>query len=188
MANHTTPWLSFATVLNPGVTTRVPIIDVQHSHGTSHLVVRGWAVIPHVGEVVAAGPSRIVATALAIGIGVWVWRHRASVTSVSILWFMAASLALRCLFEPVMSPYYFVPPLLMIVLCASLSRGWRFCTAGLLALAISVYSDRNFSPWVWYLPLVVLLLGSLAVAAPKMAELGLSRNSRTRQPAAAVVG
>jgi hypothetical protein len=87
-----------------------------------------------------------------------------------------------------MSPYYFVPPLLIIVFCASLSRGWRFYMAGLLALAISVYSDRYFSPWVWYLPLVLLLLASLAVAAPKMAELGLSSNSRTRQPVAAAVG
>jgi hypothetical protein len=173
--NHTTPLMSFATVLNPGFATRYPITYLQHSNGTEHLIIRGWVVVPHQGEVVAAGPSRLVATALAIGIGVWVWRHRASVTAISAIWFMAACLALRCLFEPVMDPYYFVPPLLMIVFCASLTRGWRFYTAGLLAVAISIYSDYHLSPWVWYLPLVVLLLTCLAVAAPKMSELGLRR-------------
>ena len=184
--NHPTPWLSFAPVLDPGYVTHYLVTHERYSHGSYHLV-HSWASIRQ-GEAVAAGPGRFVAIALACVIGLWAWRHRTSVTSIGVLWFMAACLALRCFFESVMDPYYFVPPLLIIVFCASFGRAPRFLTAGLLAVAISVYSEYHFSPWTWYLPLAVLLLASLAVAAPNVAELGMRRISRTTPPVDAALG
>lgn len=164
--NHATPLLSFAPVLKRGRVTHSLVTQLHYSGGTYHLV-RSWALIRQ-GEVVAAGPGRMVAMALACGIGVWAWRHRVSVTPTSALWLMAACLSLRCLLESVMDPFYFVPPLVMMVFCGSLGRGWHFFTVGLLAGAISVYSEYHFGPWIWYLPLVVLLVAGLVASAPKV--------------------
>ncbi len=171
--NHATPLLFLAPVLEPGRVTRSLVMHLHYSGGTYHLI-RTWALVRQE-EIVAAGPGRMVAMALSCLVGVWIWRHRGAVTPIAAVWFMAAGLALRCLLESVMDPFYFVPPLALLVLCASVGHGWRFVASCLFASAISVYSEYHFSPWTWYLPLTVFLLAGLAAAAPDVAVLRLSR-------------
>lgn len=182
--DHATPLLPFAPVIKPGSQIRTLVTHLRYSGGAYHLI-RSWALVRQV-EVVASGPGRMAAMAFACGIGVWVWRQRASVTPFNVVWLMAACLALRCLLEPVMDPFYFVPPLVMMVFSASRGRAWQFTVAGVFAGAITVYSEYHLDPWIWYLPLVACLAAGLGVAAPKGAVLlRRPRSLRTTQPVGA---
>ena len=160
--DHATPWIAFAPVLSPahwGVTRHfAEVVSGGRTRFTSSVVTS------RVGEIVAAGPGRLVAIALSLVIGVWVYRRRPSPQV--LIWWAATGLSLRCVFESVMNPYYLWPPLVLLVLAAATTTQWRFWFVVLDAAIVSVYSYHRTGPWMYWVPMMVLLGIALFVGRP----------------------
>ena len=160
--DHATPWVALAPVLSPahlGVSRHLAAVT---SGGRTHFTTS--LVTSRVGEVVAAGPGRLIAMALSLAIGVWVYRSRPSAKAV--VWCAALALALRCVFESVMNPYYLWPPLAVALLVAAGTARWRFVLTTVAATAVTVYSYHHAGPWVWWLVVVALLGVAMASSRP----------------------
>jgi hypothetical protein len=163
--DHATPWLAFAPVLEKAHPT------VTHNFGRGerlgHVIFTTSVAHTIAGEVVAAGPGRAIAIVLSIVLGIWAFRHRPTVAQV--VWLAALALSLRCVFESVMNPYYLFPPLAVILVLSA--RDWRrFLICAVSTAAVTVWSYRHTGPWLWYLPVVILLGVCLASAFPSGVE------------------
>jgi hypothetical protein len=147
------------------------------------------ALAPHLaGGNVAAGPFRLATIILACCLALVVRRRLGRRVPAAgqwppdvlneVLWWMALALALRSFFEPVMVSYYPWPPLAVALIPAA-TGGWiRLVVAGLIAGAVTAEGQGTWhSVWVWWVPLVALLLLLLGVAR---------RNWRLRAPEAPV--
>ena len=131
---------------------------------------------PHMsGGSVAAGPARALAVLLACGCGLLTWRRwqnaRLAVAwrpddLAALLWWIAVTLALRTVFEPVMVSYYVWPPLAVALVAAS--RDWiRLIAASVPAIVLTWLAQGSWrNPWVWWTPVVVVLGLTLAAARP----------------------
>jgi hypothetical protein len=118
-----------------------------------------------IGEVVAAGPDRLIALALACAIGVWVAKKKPTLPLV--VWLVAVSLSLRCVFESVMDPYYLVPGLAMtLVAAATLYRARLFVATAAAAAICTWISYRSLSAWPYYLGVTGTISVSLTSARP----------------------
>jgi hypothetical protein len=159
--DHPTPWLAFAPVLQPAHPTVLhKFVRVER---LGHPIFSATFVHSIAGEVVAAGPGRAVTIVLSLVIGIWAFRHRPDVSQA--VWLVALALSLRCVFESVMDPYYLWPPLAVALVLAA--RDWyRFAICILATAAATVWSYRHTGPWMWWLPIVVLLGIALASAYP----------------------
>jgi hypothetical protein len=128
---------------------------------------------------VAAGPGRSLAVAAALGCGVFLWHRWRAVPAgmEELLWWVAVTLALRSVFEPVMVAYYLWPPL-AVALAAAAADWSRLLPASAAAVALTFFSQvlwRN--PWAWWTPMITILALALAFARPR----------RARSPAAQVL-
>jgi hypothetical protein len=131
---------------------------------------------PHMsGGSVAAGPARALAVLLACGCGLLTWRRWQTARLVgawrpddlaALLWWIAVTLALRTVFEPVMVSYYVWPPLAVALVAAS--RDWiRLIAASVPAIVLTWLAQGSWrNPWVWWTPVVVVLGLTLAAARP----------------------
>ncbi len=160
--NHATPWVALAPKLNSGRVTTVRGISLVP--GLGHAAGKAFTGTASQVVQVAGGPGRMIDVILALLLGVLVWRRPQP--SIRILWLAGAVLASRCFFEPVMTPYYLAPPLIMCLVMASRQRGKRFWPALILALEITIFAYHRLSPWAWWLPIVAGLVGILALAYP----------------------
>jgi hypothetical protein len=100
----------------------------------------------------------------AVLVAVYVWRRPQP--PLRILWLAAGILAARCAFEAVMTPYYLVPPLVLLVVLAGRQSGRRFALAAVIGAAASIYSYYHLNEWVWWLPIVAAMAAVLALAYP----------------------
>jgi hypothetical protein len=117
-----------------------------------------------VGETVAAGPGRTIALVLACLVGVYVARRKPPLAEV--IWWAAFALALRCVFESVMDPYYVVPSLVLVVVLAFQVGKVRFL---LTLAAVAVCTKTSYwhtGEWKYYLFVTVSLLAALAFSWP----------------------
>ena len=131
---------------------------------------------PHLSDgSVAAGPARALAVLVACGCGVFTWRRwqAARLAGVwrpddltSLLWWIAVTLALRTVFEPVMVSYYVWPPLAVALVAAS--RDWiRLLPATVTVSVLTFLAQGSWrNPWVWWTPIVFVLALTLAVSRP----------------------
>jgi hypothetical protein len=119
----------------------------------------------------------MIDVALALALAVFVWRRPQTV--VCVLWLAAVVLASRCVFEPVMTPYYLAPPLFLGMIMASRLGTKRFIAAFALALEVTVFAYHHLNPWVWWLPVVASLAGILALGYPGNLRLRSSRSAAT---------
>jgi hypothetical protein len=114
---------------------------------------------PHLsGGAVAAGPARVVVIFLAVCCALVVQRRwhapRDAPLSAEVLeellWWVAVALTLRCVFEPVMTPYYLWPVLAVGLIAAS--RSWsRLVPTSLVASAVTFVSQASWhGPWLWW--------------------------------------
>jgi len=158
--DHATPWLVFAPVLSRTRSIVVPHFgQLKLAGGTERFTTS--LVHTVAGEVVAAGPGRLISIALACGLGVYVWRRRPG--QEQLVWLCCVALGLRCVFEAVMDPYYLWPPLALAFVLVV--RRWpRFAVACAASAALTWWSYRHIGPWEWWLP-VVILLGVVVAAA-----------------------
>ena len=131
---------------------------------------------PHMsGGSVAAGPARALAVLVACGCGVITWRRWQTARLAgawrpddlaALLWWIAVTLALRTMFEPVMVSYYVWPPLAVALVAAS--RDWlRLLPAAVTATVLTFLAQSSWrNPWVWWTPIAAVLVLTLAAARP----------------------
>ncbi len=161
--NHPTPWASLAPVIDPAHSAVVHILKhVSHPHGHHRAIEVATRV--HFAPVVAAGPGRIVAIVIAMAVGFALHQLRPSLTQV--VWLAALVLSLRCVFEPVMVPYYLLPGLALAVLAASTMATTRFTVVVIAAGACAYLSYWHLGEWLYYVLMVVPLSITLYVAWP----------------------
>jgi len=123
---------------------------------------------PHMaGGAVAAGPGRLAAIgcACACGVGYAFWRRRSRADALPwLLWWVALSLALRCVFESVMVSYYLWPTL-QVSLIVSTRRLSRLIVTGALTTAVTFGSQtQSQGPWLWWSLMTAGLAATLACA------------------------
>ena len=134
-----------------------------------------WASLaPHLsGGAVAAGPFRALAILLVCGCALILqrrWRVTRQMVRWSpgflgeLLWWVAAALAIRCLFEPVMLAYYLWPALAVALVTASSSWS-RLITTSLAAVILTFTSAAGWrGPWIWWAAMVAGLGLTLLLA------------------------
>jgi hypothetical protein len=165
--DHPTPWLSLAPVLTPrrwGSTyalhsTTLPNGKVKIVYGATRMLF---------GETVAAGPGRTIALVLASLVGVWVAKTKPRL--VEVVWWAAFALALRCVFESVIDPYYLIPTLVLVVVVASTLGKVRFCLTIAAAAATTRMSYWHTGEWRYYLLVIGTFLLALAFSWPHKAR------------------
>ncbi|MGN6173819.1 MAG: hypothetical protein ACTHPS_12830 [Streptosporangiaceae bacterium] len=134
-----------------------------------------WASFaPHLGnDTIAAGPGRIVAILVACGCALVAgrrWRaarHSAGwspETLAEVLWWVAVALALRSVFEPVMTAYYLWPVLAVALIAASVSWPHLVATSLAAATLTGVSQIPWRSPWTWWAPMIAGLALTLFFA------------------------
>ena len=108
---------------------------------------------PHLGNgAVAAGPGRLLAIgcACACGVAYAFLRARQPDALPWLLWWVAVSLALRCVFESVMVAYYLWPALQVAMIVAA-QRLYRLILTSLLVCAVTFGSQAaSRGPWLWW--------------------------------------
>jgi hypothetical protein len=122
------------------------------------------SIAPRLGHgAVAAGPGRVLAIVAACGCAIIVgqrWRAARQAASWSpetleeVLWWTAAVLALRSVFESVMVAYYLWPVLAVALIAAA--RSWpRLIATSVAAVTITFVSQASWhGPWAWWAPMV----------------------------------
>ena len=118
-------------------------------------------------KVVAAGPARTLCVAAALGVGLWVWLRRRRGRAVDLAWAATLALAARCVFEPVVVPYYVTPAVALALLTAFELGRVRATLAAGLGLAVTAIVFQHAGPVRWWLQLVALLAGLLVCARPR---------------------
>ncbi len=168
--DHPTPWLSLAPVLTKA--RWVEAFTVHYSvdkHKFVYGPVKKW-----IGESVSAGPGRTIAIVLACLIGVWVARKKPPFAEV--MWWAALALALRCVFESVMDPYYVIPALVVAVVVASTLGKFRLALTLVAAAICTRTSYWHTGEWRYYLFVTLSLLAAVALSWPG------PRKPRTPEP------
>jgi len=119
---------------------------------------------PHLGHgAVAAGPARALAILAACGCALITgrrWRAARPAAGWSpemlqdLLWWAAVALALRSVFEPVMTAYYLWPVLAVALITASTSWS-RLIATSLATTTLTFVSQLSWQgPWSWWAPMV----------------------------------
>jgi len=167
------------------------VISQPNWPGADHPTPWDW-LVPHVsGGGVAAGPGRVLALALVCGGALLLrrrWRRSRPMARWSpqflaeLLWWVAAALAVRCVFEPVMVAYYLWPTLAVALVTASLS--WpRLIATSLAAVTLTFVSGAGWQgPWSWWAAMIAGLGLTLFFAripqrgaGPHVASAGFTR-------------
>ena len=138
--DHPTPWLFLAPLIH------------RNTIGTRDSLA------------VSAGPGRLLAVLLACVIAVWVAKAKPSLPQV--VWWVAASLSLRCVFECVMNPYYLLPGSAIVILLGSRLKSVRLLAISCLVIAYTFMSYWFLSPWLYYSAVVGVSVVALALAWP----------------------
>ena len=82
------------------------------------------------------------------------------------VWWAAFALALRCVFESVMDPYYVVPTLVLVVVLAFTVGKIRCLLAFAAAAVCTKTSYWHTGDWRYYLFVTVSLLAAVAFSWP----------------------
>lgn len=161
--NHETPWMSVAPIITPGHASVARFATYVTLPGGRHRLVEVVSKVV-VAPVVAAGPGRIIAVAIAVMIGLVVMVRKPPAPLV--VWLAALALSLRCVFEPVMVPYYLMPGLVVVLVVAARGTTARFAMAIFLAAACALLSYRYLSAWAYYGAMTTSLAAVFVVSWP----------------------
>jgi hypothetical protein len=169
--NHATPWVN----LSPTVPPTTPIVGHVGGAGRGRLT----GLINLGGNIreVSGGAGRMLYVVLALVTGLAVWRRPA--LSLHLYWLAGAILAGRCFFEPVMTPYYLTPPLIVLLVVASTRPARVFAAATILAGEISWFAYFHLNEWVWWIVVVAGLAAVVALAFPWRARGERRRGAET---------
>jgi len=148
LRNHPTPWMSLSPIVKPGhfaVLNFAKSVALPNGKHVLTEVARRANIAP----VVGSGPGRIVSVIAACIIGFIVAKRRPPAAQV--LWLTALALSLRCIFEPVMVPYYLLPGLAVVMIVSSQANQVRMIVTIMFAIACAFLSFHYQSPWAYYL-------------------------------------
>jgi hypothetical protein len=161
--NHPTPLLRFTPRLSSFGRVTLQRIEWVQRKGRGHFVLATMKT--HAGTVVSPGFVRSIALVISLGLGLWAYRARPNLKGLT--WLCGAALASWCLVEPVMTPYYVAPALVLILICSA-DRGWRLfgCTA--CGVFLTIWSAWFFQPWIYWAPIVGVLGIALVLARPRV--------------------
>jgi hypothetical protein len=160
--NHATPWAALAPKLTSGAVRTIhgaALVPGLGHPAMSAVTATGVQVVE-----VSGGPGRMIDVVLAVLVGFYVWRRPQP--PVRILWLAAAVLVSRIFFEPVMTPYYLAPPLVLCLVLASRQQAKRFWPAVVVAVEVTVFAYHHLNPWVWWLPVAIGAGAVLALGYP----------------------
>lgn len=118
-------------------------------------------IVPHIGHgLIAAGPGRMLGLAGACALGYLALRFRDDPPK--IVWLAGAALALRCLTEPVIDPYYVAPAIAMVLVMVARHswRRWGLVVAS--GSALTVFTYHHVGMW-WYWGGIFLALATMLV-------------------------
>ncbi len=160
--NHPTPWLALA----PRVKDPIPQghQGIAPSFGPAGHFSTIASASRHV-VLASGGIGRTIDVVLALVLAVYVWRHPQSPER--LLWIAGAVLASRCFFEAIMTPYYLTPPLILLLVLATISDQKRLALAVVVALGTSRFAYLRLGAWAWWLPVVAGMTMVLALTFPK---------------------
>jgi len=138
-----------------------------------HVHLTPWIALaarPHPSVAYAAW-SRSIALAAAVGLAYMLVRRWGSkdMPPTVLCWGVGCTLALRCIFEPVMVPYYIALPVLFLLVAISGRRWWRLGFGAAIAAALSaVTTQHGLGEWPYWMILVVgfALLAWLGLPQP----------------------
>ena len=147
------------------------------------------------GGAVAAGPARVIAIVVAGGCAVaagFACRSARDAetwdagTLLRLLWWIAVTMALRSVFEPVMVAYY-AWPVFAVGLVTAITTWPRLLATSAVAGTLTFASQAPWrNPWAWWVPMVAGLAVTLLLAVPwrPVAEdVSGSRGYRSEAPA-----
>jgi hypothetical protein len=176
LLNHPTPWLSLAPVLSARHWITVNAVHVKTlASGKKVLTTVSTRVLT--GEIVASGPGRLVTLIGAFAIGYWAYRKRPALIHVA--WLASLALALRCVFETVLDPYYFYPALALALVAAVPATRGRFALVVLAGAACTRLTYSHFGPWPYYLSTIGTLAVALILAYPSSNDVTLESSSHS---------
>ena len=146
--NHATPWAS----ISPQFTERIGQLTLPPNWSR---IPSGPRVLDHSTTMifVSGGMARACYLGMAALLGIWVLRHPQP--PLRLLWLVGVVLAARCGFEAVMTPYYLVPPFIVLLVVASVGPLWRFLAVVGVALGTAAFAYLHLPPWEWWLPVVL---------------------------------
>jgi len=113
---------------------------------------------------VAAGPGRVIGLLLAVAVGAFGVRYRSDPRR--IVWLAAVVLALRCLFESVMDPYYVMPVIVLALVVASNLGGLRFMGAVAGGAGLTVLTYYRPDMWVYWFEMTGVMVAMVVLAWP----------------------
>jgi len=115
--------------------------------------------------VVAGGPIRLCGVAVALGVAPLARKIRSRPAAV--VWLMAVALGARCIFDPVMVPYY-VMPCVTLALIAAATNGWRFTFTIAAGAGLTVMTFTHHGEWPYWLMMTAIMFAMLATAWPSV--------------------
>jgi hypothetical protein len=138
------------------------------------------ALAPEIGGgAVAAGPGRLVAILIACACAMVVgrrWRATGDLGTWNparlseLVWWVAAALALRCVFESVMVAYYVWPVLAVALVASSAGRARLIVTSVAASILTFAAQVPWHGPWLWWGAVVLGLALNLTAAWPGRAR------------------
>jgi hypothetical protein len=125
-----------------------------------------WVLLaPHISRIeVSSGPVHLVTLGVAVGLGFLARRWRTDWAT--IFWLAAIAAGIRCLFEPVMAPYY-VMPAVAIAFAVGATRGsirWLLTLIAGFALTIMTFSHSGM--WTYWFEMAGLLAAVFVSSRP----------------------
>lgn len=127
------------------------------------------ALAPRIGpHIVAGGVGRVFGLIVAVIIAVLAhrWRQDRGWT----VWFAAAVLAIRCVFEPVMVPYYVMPAVCLVLVTGVTLGHWRLIITCVAGAALTVMTFTHHGEWTYWLLMVGLMAACFGVSWPGIAR------------------
>jgi hypothetical protein len=138
-----------------------------------------WVLIAHHinSYEVSAGPVRLLALGAAIVIGVLARRFRDDLAL--IIWLAAVACAIRCVFEPVMIPYYVMPCVALSFIVAA-RRGWfRLAITLIVGAGLIVMTYSHSGMWTYWGEMVGLMVAMSFSARPSRLSTGADDSTET---------
>jgi hypothetical protein len=142
-----------------------------------------WVLLaPHINRIeVSSGPVHFVALVAAAVLGLVARRRRTDLAS--IFWLAAIATGIRCLFEPVMVPYYVMPAVALSLAVGATNRRvrWYLTLASGLGLTVMAFSHSNM--WTYWFEMAGLMSTMFLCARPMRhsSEISMSMPSETEQ-------
>ncbi|MGD0378663.1 MAG: hypothetical protein ABSC30_01635 [Acidimicrobiales bacterium] len=113
---------------------------------------------------VAGGPTRTIGLLVAVGAGVWARARRQD--PARLLWLLAVALAARCVFDPVMTPYYVMPCVALALVAGSGNRPVRFILGAMAGTGLTVMAFSHHGDWAYWLMMTGIIAALLGTVWP----------------------